>query len=121
MPRFFKCESSENHAISQNNMLVKQYIRAILELQPKAFVMENVSMLRSDVHRFYLDEKDAQLIGQYDIPMTETKLTLLDQEFMFDGALEIASSIERIAEFIWPEEHYAALNVIYKAAKIRRR
>ena len=114
---FSNANRQKNHAISQNNMLVKQYIRAILELQPKAFVMENVSMLRSDVHRFYLDEKDAQLIGQYDIPMTETKLTLLDQEFMFDGALEIASSIERIAEFIWPEEHYAALNVIYKAAK----
>ena len=38
--------------ISQNNSLVKEYIRAILELKPKAFVMENVSMLRSDVHRF---------------------------------------------------------------------
>ena len=51
-------------------MLVKQYIRAIRELQPKAFVMENVSMLRSDVHRFYLDEDDAALYvlakeGQY--------------------------------------------------------
>ena len=114
---FSNANRQKNHAISQNNMLVKQYIRAILELQPKAFVMENVSMLRSDVHRFYLDEKDAQMIGQYDIPMTETKLVLLDQEFMFDDALEIASSKERIAEFIWPEEHYVALNVIYKAAR----
>lgn len=114
---FSNANRQKNHAISQNNMLVKQYIRAILELQPKAFVMENVSMLRSDVHRFYLDEKDAQMIGQYDIPMAETKLVLLDQEFMFDDALEIASSKERIAEFIWPEEHYVALNVIYKAAR----
>ena len=55
---FSNANRQKNHAISQNNMLVKQYIRAILELQPKAFVMENVSMLRSDVHRFYLDEKD---------------------------------------------------------------
>lgn len=114
---FSNANRQKNHAISQNNMLVKQYIRAILELQPKAFVMENVSMLRSDVHRFYLDEKDAQLIGQYDIPMSETKLVLLDAEFMFDGAAEIVSNKNKIAEFMWPEEHYVALNVIYKAAK----
>lgn len=54
---FSNANRQRNHAISQNNMLVKQYIRAIVELQPKAFVMENVSMLKSDVHRFYLDKK----------------------------------------------------------------
>ena len=56
---FSNANRQKNHAISQNNMLVKQFIRAIRELQPKAFVMENVSMLRSEVHRFYLDENDA--------------------------------------------------------------
>ena len=55
---FSNANRQKNHAISQNNSLVKQYIRAILELKPKAFVMENVSMLRSDVHRFYLCEDD---------------------------------------------------------------
>ena len=47
---FSNANRQKNHAISQNNMLVKQYIRAILELQPKAFVMENVSMLLSLIH-----------------------------------------------------------------------
>ena len=55
---FSNANRQKNHAISQNNMLVKQYVRAILELQPKAFVMENVSMLKSDVHRFYLTQED---------------------------------------------------------------
>ncbi len=114
---FSNANRQKNHAISQNNMLVKQFIRAILELQPKAFVMENVSMLRSDVHRFYLDENDAQLIGKYSIPMTPTRLQLMDQQYMFDGALEIVKSPEAIEAFLWPEEQYAALNVIFKAAK----
>lgn len=114
---FSNANRQKNHAISQNNMLVKQYIRAIRELQPKAFVMENVSMLRSDVHRFYLDEADAKLIGQYKISMTPTKLILLDKEYVFEGALEIVNNKEKISKYLWPEDEYAALNVIFKATK----
>ena len=33
---FSNANRQRNHAISKNNMLVKQYIRAILELQPKS-------------------------------------------------------------------------------------
>ena len=36
---FSNANRQKNTAISQNNMLVRQYIRAILELSPKAFVM----------------------------------------------------------------------------------
>lgn len=44
--------------VSMNNHLVKEYVRAICELRPKAFVMENVAMLRSHLHRFIVDESD---------------------------------------------------------------
>lgn len=116
---FSNANRQKNHAISQNNMLVKQYIRAIRELQPLAFVMENVSMLRSDVHRFYLDKTDHDLIIQnsYVIPMQETKLVLLEKEYLFYGAMEIVQSLDAISENIWPEDCYVALNVIYKATK----
>lgn len=116
---FSNANRQKNHAISQNNMLVKQYIRAICELQPKAFVMENVSMLRSEVHRFYLDKKDSELFryGNYEIPMQETKLVLLEKDYMFEGAMEVACSSDRINENIWAEECYASLNVVYKSTK----
>ena len=84
---FSNANRQKNHAISQNNMLVKQYIRAIRELQPKAFVMENVSMLRSDVHRFYMEETDLDIVEEYQIPNKNTPLHLLSSEFVFDGAL----------------------------------
>jgi DNA (cytosine-5)-methyltransferase 1 len=58
---FSNANRQKNHAINMNNMLVKQYIRAIVELQPKAFVLENVSMLRSDTHRFFMDKKDKNI------------------------------------------------------------
>ena len=49
---FSNANRQKNHIISMNNSLVKEYFRAIKEIKPKAFVMENVSMLSSDTHRF---------------------------------------------------------------------
>lgn len=114
---FSNANRQKNHAISQNNMLVKQYLRAILELQPKAFVMENVSMLRSEVHRFYMENNDVETIARCNIPVKDTPMHLLDASFMFDGALSIVQNRDSIQRYLWPEDDYATLNVIYKAAK----
>ncbi len=114
---FSNANRQKNHAISQNNMLVKQYIRAIRELQPKAFVMENVSMLRSDVHRFYMEETDLDIVEEYQIPNKNSPLHLLSSEFVFDGALEIVQNWELLQQRLWPENHYRELNIIYKGEK----
>ena len=118
---FSNANRQRNHAISQNNMLVKQYIRAIVELQPKAFVMENVSMLKSDVHRFYLDKKDQKIVVKYNIPMKETEIVLLDEKYVFDDAIEIVKDKEKVQQLLWPEEHYFELNIIFKASKNREK
>lgn len=55
---FSNANRQKNHLISMNNGLVKEYFRAIKAIKPRAFVMENVSMLRSDTHRFYESHKD---------------------------------------------------------------
>lgn len=114
---FSNANRQKSRAISQNNMLVKQYIRAILELKPKAFVMENVSMLKSDVHRFYMEESDIETVEKCGIPVKTTLLHLLDAEYVFEGALEIIQDRQKIQKYLWPEQHYFELNVIYKAAK----
>ena len=114
---FSNANRQKSHAISQNNMLVKQYIRAIRELRPKAFVMENVSMLRSDVHRFYMEEADLDIVREYQIPNKNTPLHLLDAEFMFDDALALVQDLELIQQNLWPENHYREVNIIYKGEK----
>ena len=114
---FSNANRQKNHAINQNNMLVKQYLRAILELQPKAFVMENVSMLRSEVHRFYMEKRDLDIVKSCKIPVKITSLQLLDKEFVFEGVMDIIQSRDEIEKFLWPEDDYSLLNVIYKASK----
>ena len=115
---FSNANRQKNHAVSQNNALVKQYIRAVLELKPKAFVMENVSMLRSDVHRFYLSEEDEYLLdGDFREKMKTSPLPLLDAEYVFEGVKDIAADCEKIKFYLWAEKDYAELNVIYKMAQ----
>lgn len=114
---FSNANRQKNHAISRNNMLVKQYLRAILELKPKAFVMENVSMLRSEVHRFYMEHGDEATVRECGIPVKETPLHLLDAKFLFDSAIDIVQDETAIAKYLWPEDDYSVLNVIYKSSK----
>ena len=114
---FSNANRQKNHAISQNNMLVKQYIRAILELKPKAFGMEHDSMLKSGDDRFNMEESHIKTVERCGIPVKSTPLHLLDAEYVFDGALEIVKDQQKIQQYLWPEQHYFELNVIYKAAK----
>lgn len=114
---FSNANRQRNTAVSHNNALVKEFVRAIKELNPKAFVMENVSMLRSETHRFYLSEADIDLVSSGTIETKSSRIPLLDQEFLFDGVIEIVKSEELIKQYMWPEQDYTELNIVYRMAK----
>ncbi len=114
---FSNANRQKNHAINQNNLLVKEYIRAIQDLQPKAFVMENVSMLKSDVHRFFINHSDEEQILNYGIKTSEIPLLLLEKEFYFDGAEEISKNQSLVEKYLWTQDDFSIMNVIYKNAK----
>lgn len=83
---FSNANRQKNHLISMNNGLVKEYFRAIKEIKPKAFVMENVSMLRSDTHRFYESTKDNEEIealinAGFEIPKREDVLYITNRQY----------------------------------------
>ncbi|MCM3401121.1 DNA cytosine methyltransferase [Cytobacillus oceanisediminis] len=60
---FSNANRQQNTLISSNNQLVKEYLRAIEEIRPKAFVMENVRTMESEKHKFFLNESDeAELV-----------------------------------------------------------
>lgn len=84
---FSNANRQKNHLISMNNSLVKEYFRAIKQIRPKAFVMENVSMLESDTHRFYDSYKDnaeieALIANGFKIPKRMDSLVLADRVFV---------------------------------------
>ena len=83
---FSNANRQKSNLISMNNGLVKEYFRAIKEIQPKAFVMENVSMLSSDTHRFYESTRDnieisALVEAGYNIKKREDCLVLSKESY----------------------------------------
>lgn len=111
---FSSANRQKNHIISQNNMLVKQYVRAVTELDPKAFVMENVEMLRSDVHRFYLREDEHEMISKYEIETCNSEILLLEGKFCSDEVAEDVKDINIVNSKLWTEKDYKLLNIVYR-------
>lgn len=97
-----------------NNRLVKEYVRAICELQPTAFVMENVAMLKSQVHRFFLEENDMTNAKILNLPLREDNIEILPQNMNFEGSRELILSAPNGVQYAWAETFYKTINLLYR-------
>ena len=78
---FSNANRQKNHIISMNNSLVKEYFRAVREIRPIAFVMENVSMLSSDTHKFYDSYIDHDEVSKLGIAMKDEELVISEEKY----------------------------------------
>lgn len=62
---FSNANRQKNYLISGNNQLVKEYARAIDEVRPVAFLMENVKTMNSATHKFFVTEHADNSIYAY--------------------------------------------------------
>lgn len=113
---FSNANRQKNHIISMNNSLVKEYFRAIKEMKPKAFVMENVSMLSSDTHRFYDSERDHDDVLRLGVDMRTDKLVIADENY--DGVdCFTALNQNDFKTYAISNELFQLLNVLCKDGK----
>ncbi len=121
---FSQANRQKNHLISMNNGLVKEYFRAIKEIRPRAFVMENVSMLRSDTHRFYESKRDNQqieaLVAQ-GYKLQRRLDTLLIAPVIYDGIEFDDMDIEAGTDLLLPQKLSHLLYVLDKNKSNPRR
>ena len=121
---FSNANRQKNQIISMNNALVKEYFRAIKEIKPKAFVMENVSMLRSDKHRFYESEIDKDQMESlksagFNIPTRED--TLIVADILFEGINYENLDIAEFQSVKLPEDLAHLLSILNKNINNPRR
>lgn len=111
---FSNANRQHSTIISMNNRLVKEYVRAICELQPTAFVMENVAMLKSQVHRFFLEENDMNNAKILNLPLREDNIEILPQNMNFEGLRELILSAPNGVQYAWAETFYKTINLLYR-------
>ncbi len=110
---FSNANRQKNHIINMNNSLVKEYFRAIKEIRPKAFVMENVSMLSSDTHRFYDSYKDHDIVESLGIEMRDDELVLAEGNYESFNVMDLLASKDDNSYRV-SDELFQLINVLYK-------
>lgn len=113
---FSNANRQKNRIISMNNALVKEYFRVIREVRPRAFVMENVSMIMSETHRFYDSEIDHDEIARLKIPTRRDCIIIAPKNYESINSLEALTSADSWKYQI-PEKLFHLLNVLSKDCK----
>lgn len=111
---FSNANRQHTTVISMNNRLVKEYVRAICELNPKAFVMENVAMLRSQVHRFFLEDQDLDNERIMALSLSEDKIEILPECVNFDNSITFLDTAQAGMGYAWAEGFYKIINILYR-------
>lgn len=113
---FSNANRQKNDLISMNNQLVKEYLRAIEDLAPEAFVMENVKMMGSLKHKFFYSVDDKRLIEDLEL---YHRLTM--EDFPLARSTEFdADLINLIKGQIDLEQFCLKKDILYKFSTILR-
>ena len=96
---FSNANRQKTKFISMNNALVKRYADAVLALKPKAFVMENVAMLKSDVHKFFDSRMDHEYVEGIGIKMKSESYVIMNHNPDGIEMVNLLSSEEKIKKY----------------------
>jgi DNA (cytosine-5)-methyltransferase 1 len=118
---FSNANRQKNTIVCMNNSLVKEYFRAVREIRPMAFVMENVSMLQSGIHRFYDTSDDHDEIERLGIELRDDVIVLSKQEIKEIDILPIVQDRAQLESAILPEKLYTAMHLLYKSRGTKKR
>jgi DNA (cytosine-5)-methyltransferase 1 len=120
---FSNANRQQNTLISSNNQLVKEYIRAIQEIKPKAFVMENVRTLESEKHKFYLNERDITELENLEIEAKDEFIIIgrslnysIQLKSFLQNAYENKSEI-KLSSYLISKELMSKLKLILRHSK----
>lgn len=120
---FSNANRQKSELISTNNQLVKEYVRAIKELKPDAFIMENVKAMKSDKHKFFYSSKDQQEITEeLGLELTSNKVILGKRDILTDELVLflrncIRKNIDLSSYIIGDKNLFSKLNHISRKEK----
>ena len=111
----FSNANRQRAIISMNNGLVKEFYRAVMELKPAMFVMENVSTIQSDTHRFYCTSGETEELTKLGIDPKEEEIILIKNIPIPNCTVE---SMEKLfahyKDYLWNEKFFHTVDILFK-------
>lgn len=89
---FSNANRQKNYLISGNNKLVKEYVRAVRDVKPIAFLMENVKSINSSVHKFFVTEYKADNQNDFSSRHHLDQITQEDNKLYNKDTIELLST-----------------------------
>ncbi|MCL0081238.1 DNA cytosine methyltransferase [Peptococcaceae bacterium] len=118
---FSNANRQKNRIISTNNQLVKKYVEAIMSINPKAFVMENVSMIRSKTHKFFITHSERDIIKQYGIELKEEEIKIGQNKELADYLNSEGLMVEQFKDLLFNTNEFNIINILYKKSRAASR
>lgn len=118
---FSNANRQKTSLISGNNQLVQQYVRAIEELNPTAFVLENVKTLESTKHFFFVAIDNVKEVRELEIPTKRERVVLCSREEATILVAQVIRNEEIINRFRMAEEGYAVICTLLKFSRTEKR
>ncbi|MGD6959424.1 DNA cytosine methyltransferase [Rossellomorea aquimaris] len=116
---FSNANRQKNSLISSNNNLIKEYLRAIEEIRPMAFVMENVKTLASEKHKFFVENNEEEALKKLDISIVDEFINIgAPSKELIMGLKNFLSdaynSSEDLSPYLIEKELFSKLNLLLK-------
>lgn len=107
--------------ISGNNQLVQHYVRAIEELNPKVFVLENVKTLESSKHFFFVASDNIKEVRELGIPTRKERVALCAGEEPATLAADALQHKDDLDMYRMKKEGYSVLCTLMKFSRTSER
>lgn len=107
--------------ISGNNQLVQHYVRAIEELNPKVFVLENVKTLESSKHFFFVASANIEEVRKLGIPTRKERVALCAGEEPAILAADALQHKDDLDMYRMKKEGYSVLCTLMKFSRTSER
>lgn len=114
---FSNANRQKNELISGNNQLVREFVRSVQQLRPRAFVMENVKAMQSKVHKFFVSRNDEEDLKDIDVNIATESFSIGQ---LVDGIGELLEFIQDggdISPFILADDLFSKLNSVRRSFK----
>lgn len=118
---FSNANRQRRQLINGSNELVKRYVKAIEELKPKVFVMENVKTITSDKHSFCLTHNDEHYIkNDLQLQIHDKDVVLYEGKYVNEVNELCEKHLPKELSLLSEEELYIVYNLYKKRTQVKR-